>query len=295
MSWNLTNSKRCGTLKRLRSGCFFARIGPQFSSSKPPLNNAHFRPPGDWLDQELGLYYLKSRYYDPEVCRFINADKYVSNGDGIIGHNMFAYCLNNPVVFTDEGGESSAPFWFFLFMNSEYGLVHRLVQIACVAQKPGSVMEVGVLRENGFYGRADILYNDKVWEVKHKASKPLALPQAKSYVGGKPTHGPVITGLGDAETFKGSFIINCMGESYEVTFSTPADGVVLYDVQQKAKLDLQPDYTYLPFAPQGERLKEGYVRTVHIPTIPIPIPIPVVPFSFGHGGSGFPNMDYRLC
>jgi len=55
-------------------------------------------------DIESGLYYLQSRYYDPELGRFINADAYVSTGQRIIGHNMFAYCQNNPVVYADPSG-----------------------------------------------------------------------------------------------------------------------------------------------------------------------------------------------
>ena len=35
------------------------------------------------------LYYLQSRYYDPTIGRFINADRYVSTGDRVLGHNMF--------------------------------------------------------------------------------------------------------------------------------------------------------------------------------------------------------------
>ena len=52
----------------------------------------------------MGLYYLQSRYYDPEVGRFINADTEVATGIGIIGNNMFAYCNNNPVVLVDTNG-----------------------------------------------------------------------------------------------------------------------------------------------------------------------------------------------
>ena len=49
-------------------------------------------------DRELGLYYLQSRYYDPELCRFLNADAFISTGQGELGNNMFAYCLNNPII-----------------------------------------------------------------------------------------------------------------------------------------------------------------------------------------------------
>ena len=56
------------------------------------------------FDQETGLYYLQSRYYDPEMGRFINADAYTSTGQGILGNNMFVYCNNNPVILTDSSG-----------------------------------------------------------------------------------------------------------------------------------------------------------------------------------------------
>ena len=57
-------------------------------------------------DTETGLYYLNSRYYNPETGRFINADSYASTGQGIVGNNMFAYCENNPVLYSDYSGES---------------------------------------------------------------------------------------------------------------------------------------------------------------------------------------------
>ena len=58
-------------------------------------------------DVETGLYYLNSRYYDPETGRFINADGFVSTGQGILGSNMFAYCENNPVNESDSSGYAS--------------------------------------------------------------------------------------------------------------------------------------------------------------------------------------------
>ena len=59
---------------------------------------------GYYYDSESGFYYLKSRYYDPAICRFINADGYASTGQGFIGCNMFAYCNNNPVNVYDPSG-----------------------------------------------------------------------------------------------------------------------------------------------------------------------------------------------
>ena len=60
---------------------------------------------GYYYDTESGLYYLQSRYYDPTTCRFINADKYYSTDQGVLGYNMFAYCNNSPIIASDPDGE----------------------------------------------------------------------------------------------------------------------------------------------------------------------------------------------
>lgn len=67
------------------------------------LNPLRYR--GYVYDQETGLYYLESRYYDPATGRFLNADSYTATKQNIVGHNMFAYCENNPVYFQDSQGE----------------------------------------------------------------------------------------------------------------------------------------------------------------------------------------------
>ena len=60
---------------------------------------------GYYYDFETGLYYLQSRYYDPTVGRFINADSRISAvGDNVLGYNMFAYCMNNPMNMNDHTG-----------------------------------------------------------------------------------------------------------------------------------------------------------------------------------------------
>ena len=56
--------------------------------------------------QDTGFYYLQSRYYDPAIARFINADSLVSTGQGVLGNNMFAYCGNNPICYCDNSGHS---------------------------------------------------------------------------------------------------------------------------------------------------------------------------------------------
>ncbi len=59
-------------------------------------------------DAETGLYYLKSRYYDPQMGRFINADVFASTGQGVLGSNAFAYCSNSPISNIDYDGTRHA-------------------------------------------------------------------------------------------------------------------------------------------------------------------------------------------
>ena len=67
------------------------------------LNPLRYR--GYYYDAETGFYYLQSRYYDPAICRFINADAYATtNAGSFLSCNMFAYCGNNPVNRADQSG-----------------------------------------------------------------------------------------------------------------------------------------------------------------------------------------------
>ena len=66
------------------------------------INPIRYR--GYYYDAETELYYLNSRYYMPVLCRFLNGDCYASTDKGLLGHNMFAYCLNNPVNYSDSDG-----------------------------------------------------------------------------------------------------------------------------------------------------------------------------------------------
>ncbi len=72
-----------------------------------------FRYRGYYFDTETNLYYLNSRYYDPAMGRFINADDatYLGINGEFISYNLFAYCLNNSVKYDDQSGK----FVFSLF------------------------------------------------------------------------------------------------------------------------------------------------------------------------------------
>ena len=60
-------------------------------------------------DEDAAMYYLQSRYYDPQTGRFINADDtaFISSSGTAIGDNIYTYCENNPVNNVDYTGQ-----WF---------------------------------------------------------------------------------------------------------------------------------------------------------------------------------------
>ena len=66
-----------------------------------------FRYRGYVYDEETGLCYLRSRYYAPEVGRFINADMFLGKIASLIQHNQFVYCMNIPVALKDQNGKSA--------------------------------------------------------------------------------------------------------------------------------------------------------------------------------------------
>lgn len=67
-----------------------------------------FRYRGYYYDKESGLYYVGSRYYNPEWGRFISPDSLFIAGDLVSGSNMYAYCDNNPIMHTDSQGTAAS-------------------------------------------------------------------------------------------------------------------------------------------------------------------------------------------
>ena len=78
--------------------------GAAITDSTHIANVNPLRYRGYYYDSETGLYYLQSRYYDPAVKRFINADTLLGANKDILGNNVFAYCSNNPANHSDPTG-----------------------------------------------------------------------------------------------------------------------------------------------------------------------------------------------
>ena len=92
------------------------------------MNPIRYR--GYYYDSETGFYFLSTRYYDPETGRFLNADGYISTGQGVLGSNMFMYCGNNPVARVDKTGTA----W-----ETVFDVVSLAASVAEVIANPRSV------------------------------------------------------------------------------------------------------------------------------------------------------------
>ena len=95
------------------------------SSSHAAIKNP-LRYRGYYYDIDSGFYYLQSRYYDPQIGRFINGDNQISSND-IHSTNLFTYCGNNPVNRADGSGH----FWLSTLLKS----VAPIVIVAAVVTR----------------------------------------------------------------------------------------------------------------------------------------------------------------
>ena len=86
-------------------------VGGSMADTLGVYNPLRYR--GYVYDEETGFYYVSSRYYNPEIGRFINADDidYLGADGSPLSYNLFAYCMNNSVNRFDVNGNWSLPNW----------------------------------------------------------------------------------------------------------------------------------------------------------------------------------------
>ena len=209
---------------------------------------------GYYYDTESGLYYLQSRYYDPATCRFVNADNAaviaVSPEKANWDKNLFAYCDNDPVNRKDDGGN----IWKWLpFMESgDWGFVHTQVQLDIL--RWNKHRELGQEVETDIGTRMDIYsyLTGEVWEVKPysngKGWELATIALESKYVGHYCGTQQIIKGAANA--FTGSFSVTYKECTIDVTYWTPASGVVLYDFKTTRKR-AQPEVQHETVKPRS--------------------------------------------
>ena len=114
--------------------------GNAITSATHPANINPIRYRSYYYDNETKLYYVSSRYYDPEVGRWINADSTnLLGASPEVSHwdkNLFAYCDNNPVIRADIGGD----FWHIIIGTAIGAITGGVLKVASnmIAGKPAT-------------------------------------------------------------------------------------------------------------------------------------------------------------
>jgi RHS repeat-associated protein len=78
------------------------------SEKEDPEMSNPFLYSGEIYDSETGLYYLRARYYDPSIGRFISEDSYEGNINNPLSLNLYSYTYDNPLRYTDPSGNCPA-------------------------------------------------------------------------------------------------------------------------------------------------------------------------------------------
>ena len=114
---------------------------PESCTGNTELGEANpIRYRGYYYDAETGFYYLLSRYYDPDVGRFLNADNAIpSTGESVQGYNLFVYCFNNPVNMDDQSGH-----WPQWLKNAAKAVGSFVTKVKAVFSIPTTAAKIAV-------------------------------------------------------------------------------------------------------------------------------------------------------
>jgi RHS repeat-associated protein len=143
------------------------------TGSLASVNPLRYR--GYYYDTETGFYYLQSRYYDPIVKRFLNADSYGSTGQGFLGYNMFAYCNNNPVNCVDPSGQ----FCISSIIEEIKNQIEKKLQSEKKKREDldNLILKYATIRKDGF--QIDIATDTDAWD---SAIKAYGIQQSYDYI-----------------------------------------------------------------------------------------------------------------
>ena len=91
-----------------------------------------FRYCGEYYDSETGTIYLRARYYDPSMGRFISRDSYAGKNSDPLSLNRYTYCHNNPIFYADPKGHSA----WTKFPEAAFAVEHPFIASKIGTAKP---------------------------------------------------------------------------------------------------------------------------------------------------------------
>jgi len=121
-----------------------------------------FRYRGYCFDQEIGLYYLQSRYYDACVGRFISGDSKIGVNLGIQSYALYCYCANSPVLRIDTSGCA----WWHVLVNVVSTVVAVAVVVVAVAHIVNAAVSLSQADYNKSHDTKNIVYDQNKIDMK---------------------------------------------------------------------------------------------------------------------------------
>ncbi|MBQ7907587.1 MAG: RHS repeat-associated core domain-containing protein, partial [Clostridia bacterium] len=183
-----------------------------------------FRYRGYYQDEETGFYYLNSRYYDPQVKRFLNADdpSYLGANGDLQAYNLYAYCSNNPVMGYDPLGRWTISF-ALSFSITFFDVFGISISAFVTLDEEGNVAlqtSYADITQNGGVGLPAVNFSSNIFVTKEKNYRKLE-GQGISISGGYENFGGELLFSTD-ESFSGIgfTLFNFFGDSlFDVNFN----------------------------------------------------------------------------
>ncbi len=138
-----------------------------------------FRYCGEYFDKETGTIYLRARYYDPTIGRFITEDSYWGKDADPLSLNLYTYCMNNPIIYVDSSGNvpvetvvdiASIGWSFSDFIRNpswaNFGFLAWDVAATAIPYAPGSYTVKGLKAGTKILSKSDEFKKTGVWAMK---------------------------------------------------------------------------------------------------------------------------------
>ena len=218
-----------------------------YSSNNTLANDNPIRYRGYYLDIENNFYYLNSRYYSPELRRFISPDdtSYL-DPESVNGLNLYCYCGNDPVNFVDPSGHD--PKWWDCILVAGIAISSIVLTIASCGAASSAIAPIAFVYF-GITANTTLAITTTIAAATSVGIGAFAIADIQSIVTDGQSN--YLSFLGDSyELIKGGLYFSSYFLGYIGQFAQPGWGKQTSGVQ-KAPPKGSPYGAYTKITPQG--------------------------------------------
>ena len=138
---------------------------------------------GYYFDEDLCLYYLTTRYYDPNIGRFISPDdiSYLGANGDLNAYNLYAYCSNNPVMYSDPSGHSIIGILSGMAVAAYHAFVALITVVSVLMVVDATFSEVEKINKNKDNNNYVYVLTDDSKDVKYVGRTKDPLKRLKAH------------------------------------------------------------------------------------------------------------------